>query len=70
MQNKLFGRTCPICGEIYKECQITKIHIGAGAQINLMCEQGHKWSEFYSLTYRGYWSNNKKYNSNGEEENV
>ena len=67
MENKLFGRSCPVCGEIYKEYQIAKIHVGSGAQINLMCEQGHKWSEFYSLTYQGYWSNGKKYDSYGEE---
>lgn len=70
MQDKLFGRTCPNCGEIYKECQIVKVHVGSGAQINLTCEQGHKWSEFYNLTYQGYWYKGKKYNSYGEEENV
>jgi hypothetical protein len=70
MENKLFGRSCPTCGEIYKEYQIAKIHIGVGVQLNLTCEQGHKWSEFYALTYQGYWSNGQKYNSYGEVENT
>lgn len=67
MEEKLFGRTCPKCGQLYLECQIAKANVGAGIQINMMCEQGHKWSEFYSLTYQGYWCEGTKYNSYGEE---
>lgn len=71
MENKLFGRVCPKCGEPYKECQIAKVSLGPGAQVNLMCEQGHKWSEFYNLSYQGYWWDGKRYNTYGEEiENV
>ena len=66
MEDKLFGRTCPKCGEPYKESQIAKVSLGAGAQVNLMCEQGHKWSEFYNLSYQGYWWDGKKYDTYGE----
>lgn len=61
MEHKLFGRFCPKCNKLYKEYQLAKINLGSGVQINLMCEQGHKWSEFYSLSYKGYWWDGKKY---------
>ena len=67
VEEKLFGRSCPKCGELYKECQIAKISLGAGAQVNLMCEQGHKWSEFYTLTYQGYWWTDSRYDSYGKK---
>lgn len=69
MEEKFFGRTCPKCGDIYKECQLVKVGIGVGAQANMMCEQGHKWTEFYSLSYQGFWWDGKMYNSFGEEYN-
>ncbi len=62
---KLFGRTCPTCGEVYKECQFAKIGLGSGVQANLTCEQGHQWSEFYSISYQGYWHEGKRYDSYG-----
>jgi hypothetical protein len=69
MEEKLFSRTCPKCGSICSEKQIAKVNLGPGAQVNMCCENGHKWTEFYSLTYHGYWWNGKMYNSYGEEEN-
>ena len=67
MEEKLFGRTCPQCGEVYKQCQVAKAAIGPGVQFNLTCEQGHQWSEFYSVAYQGYWFNGKRYDSYGQE---
>ena len=67
MEEKLFGRTCPKCGEVYKECQFAKISLGAGVQANLTCEQGHQWSEFYQLSYQGYWFDGNKYDSYGNK---
>jgi hypothetical protein len=67
MEEKLFGRTCPKCGEIYKDCQFSKIALGPGVQANMTCEQGHQWSEFYNLSYQGYWSDGKRYDSYGTE---
>lgn len=66
-EKKLFSRTCPKCRGLYRECTFAKVGIGVGVHANMVCEQGHKWSEFYSLTYRGYWSNGKMYDSLGEE---
>ena len=66
-EKKLFGRFCPKCNELYVESQIAQASLGAGAQVNLMCEQGHKWSEFYHLDYQGYWCEGKKYDTYGEE---
>lgn len=63
---KLLKNTCPKCGNIFKERQIAKIDLGLGIQVNLMCEDGHKWSEFYTASYRGYWWDGKKYNVYGE----
>ena len=64
---KMFGRSCPKCGESYKDIEIAKAKLGPGVQINLMCEQSHKWSEFYTLFYQGYWWDGKKYDSYGKE---
>lgn len=49
------------------ESQVAQVSLGAGVQVNLMCEQGHKWSEFYHLDYQGYWCEGKKYDTYGEE---
>ena len=62
---KLFDRYCPKCGELYKTCDLVKISLGAGVQANMSCEQGHKWSEFYCLTYTGFWWDGKRYDSFG-----
>lgn len=70
MENKLFGRLCPKCGEMYKKYQIAKVALGPGAQINFMCEQEHKWSEFYSLSYQGYWWDGKRYDTYGQEVSI
>ena len=67
MEEKLFGRSCPKCGEVCVEHQLVKVNLGSGVQANMTCEQGHKWSEFYSLTYQGFWWNGKKYDSYGKE---
>lgn len=67
MEEKLFGRTCPVCGEVYTTCDLVKVGIGSGIQANMTCEQGHQWSEFYSLAYQGYWFDGKRYNSYGEQ---
>jgi hypothetical protein len=67
MEEKLFGRVCPQCGEVYKQKQVAKAAIGSGVQFNLTCEQGHQWSEFYSVSYQGYWFNGKRYDSYGQE---
>ena len=68
-EKKLFGRFCPKCGEVCKTSEIAKGALGSGAQVNMSCEQGHKWSEFYCLTYTGYWWDGKKYDGYGEEKN-
>ena len=67
---KLLARYCPNCGELCTVHDIALTSLGAGVQFNMQCENGHKWSEFYTLTYRGYWYQGKKYSSYGEEENV
>ena len=64
---KLFGRTCPKCGGLCQQSEIAKVALGPGVQVNMSCEQGHKWSEFYALTYQGYWWSGKKYGTFGEE---
>lgn len=64
---KLFGRFCPKCGEVCQTHEIVKVALGPGAQVNMTCEQGHKWSEFYHLTYTGYWWDGKMYDTYGEE---
>ena len=63
---KLFGRYCPKCGELYQTAEIAKVALGPGVQINMSCEQGHKWSEFYGLVYQGYWWDGKKCDMNGD----
>lgn len=64
---KLFGRSCPRCGEACQTNEIVKVALGPGAQVNMSCENGHRWSEFYNLEYQGYWWNGKMYDSCGEE---
>lgn len=64
---KLFGRVCPKCSEPYQSCEIVKVHLGSGANVNMQCQNGHKWTEFYNLEYRGYWWDGKMYDSYGEE---
>jgi hypothetical protein len=66
-EKKLFQRVCPKCGDICLAHEIVKVNLGSGAQVNMTCEKGHKWSEFYSLAYQGYWWDGKMYNSYGEE---
>lgn len=66
-EKKLFGRTCPSCGELCQTHEIAKISLGAGAQINMSCDKGHKWSEFYNLSYQGYWWMGKVYDMCGDE---
>lgn len=67
LEKKLFGRFCPKCGEVCQAHEIVKVALGSGAQVNLSCEHGHKWSEFYYLGYQGYWWNGKRYDAYGEE---
>ena len=66
-EKKLFDRSCPKCGELFQNMEIASIAFGPGVQINLQCENNHKWSEFYCLTYTGYWWDGKKYDTYGEE---
>lgn len=65
-ENKVIGRLCPKCGEPYQTYEINKVTLGSGVQVNMSCENGHKWSEFYSLIYQGYWWDGKMYDSYGE----
>ena len=65
---KLCGRLCPKCKEPYQTINIAKTSLGAGVQVNMLCENNHKWSEFYGLTYQGFWWAGKRYNSFGEEQ--
>lgn len=67
MEEKLFGRSCPKCGKLYQTAEVAMVSIGAGVQYNMQCENGHKWSEFYCLTYTGFWWDNKRYDSYGQE---
>lgn len=64
---KLCGRTCPKCNELYQIIEIAKTSLGAGVQVNMSCENNHRWSEFYSLAYQGYWWDGQMYDSYGEE---
>jgi hypothetical protein len=64
---KLFGRSCPVCNETYQSCELAKVHLGAGVHANMECPNGHRWTEFYTLNYEGYWFNGKRYDSFGEE---
>lgn len=64
---KLFRRSCPKCGETYRVCELAKVNLGGKVQYNMQCENNHKWSEFYSLDYQGYWWDGKLYNNYGEE---
>jgi hypothetical protein len=47
--------------------ELAAVNLGSGAQYNMSCENGHKWSEFYNLEYRGYWYDKKHYGTYGEE---
>lgn len=47
--------------------EIASVSLGPGIQVNMTCEQGHKWSEFYNLDYQGYWWSGKRYDTYGEE---
>lgn len=66
-EKKLCGRLCPKCDEPCMTREVAKVSLGAGVQFNMQCENNHKWSEFYSLTYQGYWWDGKMYDSCGEE---
>jgi len=66
MVNKLFSRTCPKCGKTCQTYETSMVSLGAGVQYNMSCEDGHKWSEFYCLTYTGYWWDGNRYNTYGE----
>ena len=64
MEDKKFvGGICPKCFEPYATQQFAKIALGSGAQINMTCEQGHMWTEFYNLCYQGFWWNGQKYDT-------
>lgn len=65
---KLFPRLCPKCGEVYETHEFAKVHLGPGVYVNMMCPNKHKWTEFYSLTYTGYWWDGKRYDTFGEEQ--
>lgn len=62
---KCDSRCCPVCDEIYEELEYAKVHLGAGVQINMRCANNHKWSEFYSFSYQGYWFKGQHYDSYG-----
>ena len=64
---KLFSRVCPKCGETYQTNEIAKVGLGSGVQVNMCCEKGHKWSEFYCLTYTGFWWDGKRFDTYGQE---
>jgi uncharacterized OB-fold protein len=66
-EKKLFGRFCPKCGAVYQTYEIAKVNLGPRVQINMSCDNNHKWSEFYNLDYQGYWWDGKMYDSYGEE---
>lgn len=68
-EKKLFGKFCPKCGEVCQISEVAKVALGSGVQVNMMCNQNHKWSEFYQLAYNGYWWDGKKYDTFGEELN-
>lgn len=64
---KLEGRICPDCGKLYASHDIRKVTLGPVVQIDMSCEAGHKWSEFYNLTYSGFWFTGKHYDAAGNE---
>lgn len=64
---KIFAGFCPKCRELCQVQIITKVALGPGVQVDMSCVNGHKWSEFYSLDYQGYWWDGKMYDSYGEE---
>ena len=68
--DKLFSRSCPKCTELYSSFEIAKVSLGAGVQVNMSCENNHKWSEFFSLTYTGFWWSGKMYDSYGNPESI
>lgn len=65
---KLFGRTCPVCGEAYNKKNVGKIMLGFIA-VDMTCEQGHTWTEHYTMTYTGFKHNNKEFDRFGQEVN-
>ena len=67
MVEKFIERICPNCGELCDNYEITKALLGPGVHINMMCPNKHKWTEFYTLTYTGFYWNNKMYDSYGQE---
>lgn len=67
MENKLFNKLCPKCGELVQHAEIVKAGLGLGLHVNMSCEHGHKWTEFYTLSYQGFWWDGKLYDSYGNE---
>lgn len=63
--DKLFSRYCPKCNELYSRFEIAKVGLGSGVQVNMSCEHNHKWSEFFCLTYTGFWWSGARYDSYG-----
>ena len=66
-EKKLLTRTCPKCGNICLTAEVAKIVPSSIVHMNMTCEHGHKWTEFYSLAYQGFWWDGKKYDSYGEQ---
>ena len=53
MNNKLEYRVCPECNNIYVKKSVAKITLNF-LDVSMECENGHKWTEHFSLTYDGY----------------
>ena len=44
---------CPECNNLYVKKSVAKITLNF-LDVSMECEQGHKWTEHFSLTYDGY----------------
>lgn len=66
MEEKVFEKTCPECGELCSSREVSRVHFGAGVYVNMICPNEHKWTEYYNLNYRGFYYNGKVYDIDGK----
>lgn len=66
MDNKLEGRICPNCGNLYVQKKLTPVGLST-VVADMVCTNGHNWREYYTCTYIGYRHLDKTYDSYGNE---
>ena len=65
MIEKLKGRICPECGEVFTKHN-TRLVALDHILVDMICEKGHQWKEYYYLGYSGFTYQGKNYCSYGK----